>query len=425
MPGLGVLLGTGATSPVECVRAMDSLDRVVYVTSSRDEARMIKPLLRPADEIKMIEPSDLSICDRAAQWQLDGIVTFSETHVVLAAEIAARLGLRGNSPEVVIGLTDKAEQRRRLRLCDVDAVRSSVVATVDDWLAIVALVSFPVVIKPRRGVGSRHTVLARDADEALRLVTDALSAHSRCETELVVEEYLEGVGPTPYTDYVSVESFWIDGRPQLVGVTGKFPQLSPFRETGQFYPAGLSPETESEVVDIAHRAEQALGMRFGVCHTEIKLTPTGPRIIEVNSRLGGFLGPLYHAATGQNLVRSAAHIAVGMDCPVPGPTADGIHFQYYNQPPLRACRLVRVEGARGVADLPGITAYTQFVLPGDRLPRDGGSCNLDFIAGRGDDHRAVAEALAGVLERLTITFEDAVGELFTSSNRDHLQGFFR
>jgi biotin carboxylase len=50
----------------------------------------------------------------------------------------------------------------------------------------------------------------------------------------------------------------------------------------------------------------------GVTHAEIRLTRKGPRLVELNGRLGGDLIPFNSAmATGIDLVAAAAELALG------------------------------------------------------------------------------------------------------------------
>ena len=48
---------------------------------------------------------------------------------------------------------------------------------------------------------------------------------------------------------------------------------------------------DAQLLDLLQQAPRALGFTRRVTHTEVKLTPDGPRVIEVNARLGGDLIP--------------------------------------------------------------------------------------------------------------------------------------
>ena len=113
-------------------------------------------------------------------------------------------------------------------------------------------------------------------------------------------------------DYVSVETFVSCGRTSHAAVTGKIALADPFRETGSFIPAHLSADTLNAVLDVASAAVDAIGVTLGAFHTEIKLTPDGPRVIEVNGRLGGGALPdVFTLACGESPHRLAGRVALG------------------------------------------------------------------------------------------------------------------
>lgn len=128
----------------------------------------------------------------------------------------------------------------------------------------------------------------RDREIGRKLICDLVgqAASTGPEPALIVEEYLPGRDDQPLGDYVAVECA-VDGGVVALAVTGKLRLLPPFRETGQFWPARLPADEREEIIDLAVAALEALDVRTGLAHVEIKLTPAGPRVIEVNGRLGG------------------------------------------------------------------------------------------------------------------------------------------
>ncbi|MET0416200.1 MAG: phosphoribosylglycinamide synthetase, partial [Actinoplanes sp.] len=68
---------------------------------------------------------------------------------------------------------------------------------------------------------------------------------------------------------------------------------------------------DERLLEVVQSAHTALGFEHGVTHTEVRLTAQGPRIVEVNGRLGGdmitYVGLL---ATGIDLAVAAGRLAV-------------------------------------------------------------------------------------------------------------------
>ena len=115
----------------------------------------------------------------------------------------------------------------------------------------------------------------------------------------------------PYADYVSVESVVAEGVISHLALTGRFPLAENFRETGFFIPAALNDDDQSAVLALATSAIEALGVTTGCLHTEIKFTPDGPRVIEVNGRVGGGVPEMLDRAAGVTLVEITLRVALG------------------------------------------------------------------------------------------------------------------
>ena len=94
-------------------------------------------------------------------------------------------------------------------------------------------------------------------------------------------------------------------------------------------------------------------MTDGVCHTELKLTPAGPRIIEVNGRLGGYVHDVLKRACGLNMIRLAAGVALGrQSLPVPISQPEQVSYIFNNLPPDDATSLLAGSGVAEVQRLP-------------------------------------------------------------------------
>ncbi|MFJ3303903.1 acetyl-CoA carboxylase biotin carboxylase subunit family protein [Streptomyces sp. NPDC086549] len=339
-----------------------------------------------------------------------GITAFGDRGVLVGADIAAELGLPFHDRATARALTDKYVQRELLNRAEVGAVAHRLVEAPADWDDVVRNFAFPVVVKPSQGKGSRNTCLVHNSAQGRELVARLLDrTRAEHETSLVVEEYLIGGGTDPYGDYVSVESLCSDESIRHVGVTGKLPLAPPFRETGQFYPAVLSKSVLQEVLELSEAALRALGVEHGITHTEIKLTDRGPRVLEVNGRLGGNIAELYRRALGIDMIRVAADAAMGAqplhewsvsaDSP-----SGGTYFQYYNQAPLGATHLKGVAGVRTFLPHRHIDSYSQFIRSGSGLPSDMRSVFLDRISGSVTSPQRMWEVLDECLPRLEFSF---------------------
>src|SRR5205807_10521521 len=83
------------------------------------------------------------------------------------------------------------------------------------------------------------------------------------------------------------------------------------RETGCLGPSTLRPDRLASVHRMTEAALTAIGVTQGMCHTELKLTAEGPRIIEVNGRPGGITVGMLDIMSGYDLVWQLTRQALG------------------------------------------------------------------------------------------------------------------
>jgi biotin carboxylase len=412
-----VLFSPGAVLLRDLIAGLAGCDDILFVCDSPARDSGVLPLLAEIGQVHLHDDAGAT-AERVAAFAPDGVVTFVEHLLPLAATLAARFGLRFHSPHVARVLRDKAVQRRVLAQAGVDDVRFRTVHDADQCRTALGELGVPAVLKPAHGAGSSDTFLVTASDQVEEIFA-GLTA--RAGTAFQLEEYLPGRTGTPYADYVSVESIAQGGRIHHLGITGKLPLLPPFRETGQFHPCGLDADEQHTILQLATDAMTALGMTDGQAHTEIKLTPSGPRIIEVNGRLGGYINELYSRVLGTDAIELCVRMACGARHEMPTDARPGVHFQYYHQPPPGADRLLGVTGHRDAARSHGVVRYDRLVAPGAPMPVDCGSFDLDLVSGSVETHDELLARLGEVQSRLAFTFEHR-GEQVVCSGTDLARG---
>ncbi|WP_433186782.1 ATP-grasp domain-containing protein [Actinoallomurus sp. CA-150999] len=415
MPNLVVVYDEGSASPMEIRTGLARLGDVTFVLPPSAHNDRLAPLLRELGDVVPVPDAEPAAIDEVARLKPDAVLTFSERRVRLTAALTERFGLPGHRKTTAVLLTDKSLQRERLRGTGVDPIRSATLTGPEDWPRGVRDVGLPAVLKPLIGEGSRSTYLIEDEADGLRTMRELPGP-------MVLEQYLRGRDSGPFGDYVSVESVTSHGRVSHVAVTGKYPLLPPFRETGAFWPSSLSSAECAALCELAGKALEALGIDSGVTHTEIKLTGDGPHIIEVNGRVGGHLTELYLRAMGLDLVELAGRTALGEDVGRhPAPATNDVFFQYFNPAPRQAAKLAAAHGAAEVRRLPGIAAYRRLIQPGEMVTDTVMTQRLDIISGSAPDHQIMFKILDDACTALSFTFETASGtaRIRASELRDH------
>lgn len=403
-----VLYDRGSAGPVDIMTELPELADLVILARHPDDPSV--SLFADADATYPLDPAaQPALLARLRPHHPTGLVTFSESLIPVAATLAAELGLIYHSATTAEALTSKELQRRLLREAGVDTVRFHPIRTRQDWPAAVSHVGLPCVVKPIRGEGSRNTYRVDSADQGDQLIGRLLGTgqgQPPRETELIAEELLVGRPSWPFGDYVSVESVLVAGTAQHLAVTGKLPLVEPFRETCSYWPSTLSAAEQAQVTELTSRALAALGVTDGVCHTELKLTPTGPRIIEVNGRLGGYVHDVLKRSCGLSMIGLAADIALGrQSLPVPVSPPEQVSYIFNNLPPDDAARLLAGSGVAEVQRLGGVTSYWMNYRPGDRLAGGVSTYELDLIRGTAADHADMLEVIKAALELMRFSFD--------------------
>jgi biotin carboxylase len=411
---LAYVFEPGSFATLALFEAARGLCELVWVAdASRPEVAELTPLLRRLGTL--VDVAGLSTVEAAAAvaaHEPDGILALADDALCVTAELAELLELPFHSPATARRLTDKFAQRAALAAAGLDVPGSWVIAGADPAPALAALegeLRFPAVVKPRHGEGSRDTFPVASAAE-LRTVV-ALALDDDGVRDLVVEEYIadaEGdVAGEGFAGYVSVESFVSAGAVCHLAVNGRTPPAAPFRETGFFIPSALDPSAQGAVLDVAAQAARAVGVTTGCLHTEIKLTPKGPVVIEVNGRIGGGVPELLAAAAGERLLTIAMRLALGETIRLDGPLhCDRVAFLLYVQAPRELRVVTSVEGLDELRALRGVDEVVLRRGPGDRVDwREGNHGHVLSVFGTVEDH----DELRRVLGRVASTV-DIVGE---------------
>lgn len=279
---------------------------------------------------------------------------------------------------------------------------STRVDTLDQATAAASRTGFPVVLKPASHAASIGVIRVDKPEELPAAWEFAAAGAGEQGPEghgVLVEEYLDG-------PEISVECVTFRGMTTAVAVTRKEVGFAPyFEETGHTVTAGdpLLPR----VAPIAAQAVRALGITDGVQHVEMRLTASGPRIIEVNSRIGGdLIGTLVRLATGLELPRIAADIACG-NVPSLTETAHQTAAIKILYPPATGTLTARALPLQPGPRHPWLHQVTWLREAGDRvaLPPHGNldTARVGFAIITADSPGAAHERLGAVAEGLTLT----------------------
>lgn len=307
----------GAAGVRDIRRAAEGLCEPVLLMS-RAAAEAYPDLVRAAERLLDVTVAgDGELSEAARRLRPDGVTTFHDALLETAARLTGELGLPGMADASV---WDKAEQRRLLAEAGLTRVRALPVDGPRQLSEAVEELGLPCVLKPRRGVGGAGVAfLESPADVRRQLLGRRHWAGLLAETRLP-----DGRHPAAAegrADFVSVESVscggvrWhpavFDKRSVTVVPAAGADGADLVTVNGDLVPSRLDAAAVAEVEAYTSRVLAALDVSWRVTHTEIKLTPQGPDVIEVNGRVGGHLNRLLHLVGGPDLVRTALSLALG------------------------------------------------------------------------------------------------------------------
>jgi biotin carboxylase len=338
---------------------------------------------------------------------VDAVVAADTPMLVLAATVAARLGLPHNRVEAVRAAADKATQRRRWAAAGVAQPAFRIVpagASEGALEAAAARVGYPCVIKAVSLSGSQGVLRADDgaaAADAARRIRQILRVAGRPTDEpLLVEAYIPGWE-------LSVDGLLTGGELTITAVFDKpdTPQGPTFEETVLLTPSRLPQPILSEALRTAERAAGALGLRHGPIHAELRLdTRHGgrrPTMLELAARsIGGLCSRALCFLDGASLEQLV--LANALDRHV---TTQRLARPagVLMLPVERAGVLQAVHGRTQAAAVPGITGLSITIPVGQPVqPLPEGDRYLGFVFAEAATHQEVQEALRAARRRLRV-----------------------
>ncbi|BAZ52777.1 phosphoribosylamine--glycine ligase [Nostoc sp. NIES-4103] len=354
------------------------------VVNTLDAQMMIEVARNLADDIK-----------------IDGVLCWDEIRMVETAKLAQALGLPSTDPENVGRCRDKHLTRTFLAASGVPQATSILVSSIDEATKAAETIGYPVIIKPR-ALGASYGVSLVNGAEQLNTAFE----HAKTATEdgvpiydqrVLVEEYMQG-------PEVSIDVAWVNGimYPLFVArkVTGFFPH---FEEIGHVVDSHDPLLEYTPFISVLEQAHKAVGFRNGITHTELRLTQTGPKIVEINARLGGDMIPYVGCiASGINPGQVAVAVACGQQPNVEKrhKRVAAIQFLYPENDAIADS--VHINHAALPAS---VDVAASLVSPGQKLllpPADHVSCRYAYLIVHGDNAQECTATIESAVQAFTL-----------------------
>jgi biotin carboxylase len=321
------------------------------------------------------------------------VVGVDDLTALVAALAAEQLGLPHNPPAAVAAARNKAQSREKLRAAGLPVPRFQTFARDEtpDWEI------FPCVVKPLILSGSRGVIRADDRPQllaGLRRLSALLRSPDvaqRRDPELQrvqIEEFIPG-------PEVSLEGLLSQGKLHVLALFDKPDPLDGpfFEETLYVTPSRHPAALQDAVARMVQEGCAALGLAEGPVHAELRLSPQGPRILEVAARsIGGLCGRALRFGVGVTLEELILRHALGgaREPPPREQRAAGVlMLPIQKRGTLEEVRGVEAARAVPLVEDVAITAHLREEL----IPLPEGASYLGFVFARGDSPDAVEAAL--------------------------------
>ena len=220
----------------------------------------------------------------AKEEKIDGVLTAATDYGVLtAAYIAKELGLPGLNYEAAKLIKNKYQVRKCLFEAKVDDTEQAYAVNENtDLAALAEKLSFPVMVKPCDGSGSRGVARVDEASQFADACKNAMAASITHCAE--VETFITG------REY-GAESLVVNGEAHVLGIMRKWMTAPPYyAELGHAMPSGLDDEVEKKVIGCVEKAIEALGINFGSVNMDLLVTDDNKvHIVDIGARMGGNL----------------------------------------------------------------------------------------------------------------------------------------
>jgi biotin carboxylase len=346
---------------------------------------------------------------------IHGVLAVGDRPAVLAAAVAAAMGLPGNPPDAAEKSRNKLLARHAFQAAGLLVPRFSLIPPGASPVQAAAQAAYPAVVKPLALSGSRGVIRVEDAAgcaaaveriRRLLLAPDVSEERDAAHGYVLIEAFIPGREK-------AVEGMLVGGELQTLAIFDKPDPLDGpfFEETIYVTPSGEPPARQESIAGTIAAAARALGLRHGAIHAECRVNERGVHVLEVAPRpIGGLCSQalrfsrdgraisleelLLRHARGEDVRRITRESTAAGVMMIPIPRA-GV---------LRSVTGVEEAGAVAGVESIRITAKRDAVL----VPLPEGRSYLGFIFARASHPSEVVAALRTAHERLQFRIDKHV-----------------
>ncbi|UOQ83478.1 ATP-grasp domain-containing protein [Gracilibacillus salinarum] len=337
--------------------------------------------------------------------KLDALIPATDYASHYTAEVAEWLSLPTIPSFAAHNARNKDLARKAYSDNHVPSAQYAKVANYEEACQAASQIGYPVVVKPTNCASSQGVFFINKEEEFLTAF-QKLRAFKKTymgfdvSTDYLVEEYLEG-------PEFSVELFLKDKEVVFSSVTEKITSDLPyFVEISHTAPTSSQEDKVDEMINVSVQAMLAIGIDNGPSHVEIRLTDTGPKIIEVNGRPGGdniasqLLFNTYGLDIFEETVNFYLNLPIKDDFPVQKATSIAFLTSRQNG------QISSIEGIEIIKNDDSVIKFDISVNPGDtvKIPESSDD-RLGYVITSGEDAKEAKRKAMDLINSIQLVYQ--------------------
>ena len=315
-----------------------------------------------ADNAYVFDLADEECIEIARRHRVNGVMTLAADYPLpMVARICHELKLPGPSCDAVHAATNKYAMRQLFAAAGIPAPRSHHAMTLDEALEAHQKIDGPTIFKPVLSQGGRGItyISARATRDEIKAAFER-ALHATRADGILVEEFIDG-------PEFSVEAITFAGVTHVVAVTDKLTSGEPyFVELGHSQPSQWPSQDTDQLIQTAITGVKALGIDWAASHTEIRLGPNGPCVMEIGARMGGgyITTHLVLLSTGIDMVKAAICLALQEEPDLKVRHERGAAVRFLTAKPGH---VIKVSGIETIKHTVGVCLAEIWVRQGDEV----------------------------------------------------------
>jgi len=279
---------------------------LIYDSNNSDIAKL------PIEQLDHYSAADFSNLKsvveavKSVDQQIDAFITNYENYILIVARVADELNINSLPLESAKKVTNKILMRKAFS----DHIpglspKFSKISNISQLLEFSSRSEYPLIIKPANLVKSLYVTKVENEEQLVasykKISNELPGVYKRLNInvapEILVEEFI--VGSIHSVDGV------VDSKGKAHMIEAVVDSVSGF-EVGfadNFHytstlPSKLSKSQSASIVEAARQGVNALGIKSSAAHVELFMTSTGPKIIEIGARNGGYRAGMHELSNG-------------------------------------------------------------------------------------------------------------------------------